>query len=348
MSLAVGLAIDRDSLRAVGVRGGRVLWGVAAPLNDDTALADSLDAFLGRLPLARFGRSRVTVAVGPTFAQIKRLAGLPPIADERVLARTVSEHSARFFLKNGIPLLTTSVRFDDKGQPWGAALQKNVVDTVVSACRASNLRLLSVVPAIDVAKPDVTALSPLGSEGIEFAAAYGAAVAEGALTWCANGMAEERPPRWRLATVAGSASIAFVLAAVAPAMSARAAEQRAVAHLAAIAPLTRSAQRVAHDAELVTRALGEVAIFDRGRRPVTTLLAEVANALPDGAALLACHVDSAGGSVVVLAPGAGAFLTSLERVSEFAAPEIIGPVTRETAGGHQVERVTVRFRWGAR
>jgi hypothetical protein len=48
---------------------------------------------------------------------------------------------------------------------------------------------------------------------------------------------------------------------------------------------------------------------------------------------------------VAFTPRAGALLTRLETVPGLAAPEITGPVTRETAGGHEVERVTVRFRW---
>ena len=345
MSLVIGLAIERDRLRAVGVRGARVVWGVDAPIAAATPLGDALAAFLGRLPLRRFGRPRVTVALGATFAQTKRLAGLPPIGDERVLAKTVGEHAARFFLKNGVPLVTTSVRLDAKGQPWGAALQKDVVDTIVSVCRASRLELAGVVPAIDVAKPEVTALALLGVEALEFAAAYGAAVTPGALTWRARSIADEQAPRWRLTTIACAAGLSLILAMLAPGLGARVAERRSIAHLAMIAASTRAAQRIARDNDLVTRALGEVASFDHGRRPVTILMAALAKALPEGAALLALHVDSAGGSVVAFTPRAGALLTRLETVPGLAAPEITGPVTREIAGGHEVERVTVRFRW---
>ena len=345
MSLVIGLAIERDRLRAVGVRGARVVWGVDAPITDTTQLGDALAAFLVRLPVRRFGRPRVTVALGATFAQTKRLAGLPPIGDERVLAKTVQEHAARFFLKNGIPLVTTSVRLDANGQPWGAALQKSVVDTIVSACRASRLELAGIVPAVDVAKPDVAPLASLGHEAREFSAAYGAAVMSGALTWRAGAGADEEAPRWRVTTIACAAGLALVLAVLAPGLGARLTEHRAIAHLATIARPTRAAQRVARDNDLVTRALGEVASFDRGRRPATLLMAALAKALPEGAALLALHVDSAGGSVVAFAPRAGALLTRLETVPGLAAPEITGPVTRETAGGQEVERVTVRFRW---
>ena len=148
-----------------------------------------------------------------------------------------------------------------------------------------------------------------------------------------------------MALLAGTVGVALLLAVVAPAIGARVAEHRAIAHLAAIGPLSRSAERVARDNELVTHALGEVAVFDRGRRSATTMLAAMAKALPDGAVLLAFHLDSVGGSVVLLAPRAGVLLTRLEGVPAVTAPDIIGPVTRETVGGHEVERMTVRFRW---
>ena len=54
---------------------------------------------LQKLPLGRFSRPRTVVALASTFAQTKRLAGLPPLGDERVLARTVQEHAERFFLE---------------------------------------------------------------------------------------------------------------------------------------------------------------------------------------------------------------------------------------------------------
>jgi len=348
MSLTVGLAIERDRLRAVGVRGARVVWGVDASLTDATPLADALTGFLAQLPLGRFSRPRVTIALGATFAQTKRLAGLPPIGDERLLARIVSEHASRFFLKNGVPLVTTSVRLDEQGKPWGAALQKTVVDTIVSACRTSRLRLSGIVPAVDVAKTEVAALAPLGRDATQFAAAYGAAVTAGALAWRAGTTDETVAPRWRMIAITSAAGLAVLLAILAPGLGARAAEHHAIAHLATIAASTRTTQRVARDVGLVTEALGEVATFDRDRRPVTMLMAALAKALPDGAALLAFHVDSAGGSVVALVPRAASLLTRLESVPGLGAPEIVGPVTRETAGGNQVERVTIRFRWSAK
>jgi hypothetical protein len=348
VSLVVGLAIERDHLRAVGLRGTRVLWGVDAALSDQTALGPALVAFLATLPLGRFARPRVTVALDSAFAQTKRLAGLPALGDERLLARTVHEHAARFFLKNGVPLVTTSVRLDADGRPWAAALQKNVVDTIVTACRSSRVMLRGIVPAADVARPAAVALTSLGRDASLFTAAYGAAVTSDALTWRAGSAAEHEVPRWRLVVAVSAVAVTLALAVLAPGLAARMAERRAIAHLAAIASASGAARGVARENELVTRALGEVGAFDRGRRPVTGLMAALARALPDGAALLALHVDSASGSIVVLAPRAGLLLTRLERVPGIAAAEITGPVTRETTGGRELERATVRFRWMTR
>jgi hypothetical protein len=349
MSLVIGLSVERDRLRAVGVSGVRVLWGMDVGLSDETPLGEVLPKFLGTLPVGRFARPRITIALGSAFAQSKRLGGLPPLGDERVLARTVSEHSSRFFLKNGVPLVTTSVRLDAGGRPWAAALQKNIVDTIVTACRESRVRLSGIVPAVDVALLETTALTPLGREAKEFAAAYGAAITSGALTWHAGpGGGPDAAPRWRVATAASSAIFALGIAVLTPGFAAHLVEHRAVAHLASIARPSRAAQRVARDNELVTHALEEVGTFDSGRRPVTVVMARLAVALPDSAALLALRIDSVGGSIVAIVPHAGALLTRLEHVRGLAAPEITGPVTREVAPGRDLERVTVRFRWTAR
>jgi hypothetical protein len=346
--LIVGVSIESDGLHAVGVRRARVLWAVEARRGDEVPLGEALAAFLGALPVGRFARPRATVAVGPTYAQTKRLAGLPALGDERVLARTVSEHAERFFLRDGVPLVTTSVRLDADGRPWAAALQKDAVDTIVTACQTSRLRLAGIVPAVDVGQPKAGGLASLGANAQQYATAYGAAVIPGALTWRAHPMAVHDAPRWRV-TAAASATIgALGLALVAPGVSAHVVEQRAITHLVAVAGPSGTARRMARDIELVTGALSEVGTFDRGRRPATMLLADLARVLPDGAALLALHVDSVGGSIVALTPQAAALLTHLERVPGLAAPEITGPVTREIAGGHDLERVTVRFRWSTR
>jgi hypothetical protein len=406
--LRIGVAVDQTSVRAVGVRFGRVLWGLETPRPNNDTVDDALVACLGSRPGRRAFIGgvllpTVTVALGPAHAQTKRLVGLPPLADPRLLARTVREHVGRFFLKNGVPLVTTTVRSDGPDGAWAAAFEQPVVVSLRNACDRSRVALRAVVPAVDVLSlglvalynetliwPDgdtavevawsagrltgvrraapvpgstqlhavpVPELASLGEGAWRFAAAYGAAIGSGpaashtseVLAYRPDGSTRDvaRPPasQRRTITAAGAAMLALTAAALAPGVAAHRAERQATAQLAVLAPRETQALAVSRDLVLVTSALGQVAAFAASARVPTLLLRDLANALPTGAALLAMHLDSLGGSIVAIAPRAGAVVTPLDHIAWLASPEIIGPVTREKADGRDLERVTVRFRW---
>ncbi len=206
----------------------------------------------------------------------------------------------------------------------------------------------------------VAPLAVLGERAWEFAGAYGAAVActHEPIAWLPQPGDSGAVPRRRL--VAGAVTFAVMLgtATGAPGLAASRAAGRARTHLQAVAH--RRAQAVAAERNLrqVSSALAEVNGFSTARRSVTLLLEDLTRALPEGSALVALTVDSVGGSVVALAPQASAVLAALEHVPSVAAPEIVGPVTREalardatheSAGQPPVpvefQRVAVRFRF---
>jgi hypothetical protein len=97
----------------------------------------------------------------------------------------------------------------------------------------------------------------------------------------------------------------------------------------------------------MSEALAEVAAFDASRRSPTLILSQLTRALPENAALVTVRLDTAGGTMVILAPRAAAALAALDRVAAVIAPEIIGPVTKEMAGTRELERATMQFRFGA-
>jgi hypothetical protein len=407
--LVIGVAVDGACVRAVGLRFGRVVWGLETEITGPHAIADALTACLASRPRHSSWVSRVvqatvawalppvvTIALGPTHAQTKRLVGLPPLADAGLAARAVQEHVGHFFLKNGIPLVTTSVRADGAESAWAAAFEQPMVMALATACHESRVQLRAVVPAVDVlshglvamyddtlvwldghARGDVFAitwrggrlagvrramaatgeavspvpvptLAVLGERAWRFAPAYGAAVSPAPLTYRADGQHRRTTSRRHVAIAAAAAVLALVLAAVAPALAARRVEGRATAQLKRLGPSETRALAAARDLGLVTAALGEVAAFEQSARISTLELRDLANALPSGAALLAVHMDSLGGSIVAIAPRAGAVVTPLDHIPWLASPEIVGPVTREQSGGHEVERVTVRFHWSHR
>lgn len=390
MSLTLGLGVAAGRLRAVVARGGEAVWASEVALPGDDAMASALADVLADAPLPRWPRPRAVAAIGPSRAQTRRISGLPPVGDERMLAQIVREGAPRFFLANGKTLATTGVRVEEPGRAWCAAFDEPTVRAVEAACAAAGLRLSAVVPAVAVlpqglagdthvwrdgdaaaevhardgvmvgtrrlprgesddatASPPtaVPALAKLGPDAWRFADAFGAALLsrDEELVLRPGKGAAGAVPAWRVALAAGALAASLAAALFLPVVSA----SRAGAEAAARADSLRDRRRTAlvAEAELrrVTAALAEVAAFDASRRPTTVLLAELTRALPDGAAMVALRVDSAGGSLVAVAPRAPAVLMPLERVPGVRVPEIVGPVTREVMAGREVERVTVRF-----
>lgn len=388
MSVSLGIAVGADRVRALVLKGGSVVAATEAALDGGEPLSATLAELILAAPLPRFPRPRVVVALGPSLAQTRRLSGLPPLDDPRLLAEVVREAAGKFFLRNGAPLVTTGVRPVSPGAAWAAALDARTVREVEAGCRRAGLRVDRFVPAVAVlgralgdgavvwpdgevaaevrieggelqsvrrmpaadaphAAPSdlVPALARLGSEGWRFADAYGAAALpewEPLVLRSAAGGAGH-VAGWRLAAAGGALAAALAFAAVAPALRAAGAEREAAERVAEVQERRRAAAGTEAELARVTAALGEVSAFAERRYAQTLLLADLTAALPTGSALVAFRADTAGGSIVALAPRAAAVVQPLERVPGIAAPEIVGPVTRETAAARPVERVTVRF-----
>ena len=146
--MRIGLAVSSDSVRLVATEGGRILWAGESPIDGDTPLESAATKLLGAVPVRGWLRPRVVAAIGPAQAQLKRLTGLPPVADARVLAKLVQESPGRFFLRNGIPLAMTGVRLAGDGDAWGGALDEPVVSTIADVCRRHRVSLRGVVPTV--------------------------------------------------------------------------------------------------------------------------------------------------------------------------------------------------------
>jgi len=417
IGLVVGVGISANNVRAVGVAGDAVRWAIELERNEDESLGDTLVALLERAPLARWSKARITVAIGPSAVQVKRLTALPPLTDSSAVEAVVREGAGRFFLRNDAPLLTSCARMEEPGTAWAAAYESHVVEEVERACHSTGRRILlrSIVPAAVALGRAVAggqegarlvwkdgdvrtmltfdsgtlasirrlpvdadggsegnsesrsnsegeneseemslpaALQPLGERAFDFVDAYGAARVPrdeplraplgGAST---TSGATPRQARRRLAFAGTAFAIAAIVALAGPGLVAARSAHQSRARLAAIEKEVRQTERAERDLGLVSDALGEVADFEGTRRSATMLLAGISRALPKGAALVAFHADTAGGTLVALSQRAAMVTTALEKVKEIASPEIVGPVTHEMAGSTDVERVTVRFRF---
>lgn len=146
MSARVGLAVARDAVRAVALRRRRIVWAAEVPLEQRRGLEETIGALLAEAPLPRWPRPILSAAVGPHAAQVKLVGGLPDVADAATLAAIVREGAGSFFLKNGVPLVTTGVRPAGTGVAMAAALDLPCVEAIRNACRARGWRLAQIAP----------------------------------------------------------------------------------------------------------------------------------------------------------------------------------------------------------
>jgi hypothetical protein len=146
----IGVGVGRDSVRVVLVNRRRIEWSAEALLFDNESLSDVLAALLTKTPARRWPRPILNVAVGPSAAQTRLLRDLPPLKDAGTLAALVRANAGRFFLKNGVPLVTTGVALRQAGTAWASAIEKPVCDAILVACRRQGLRVRAVVPTMAV------------------------------------------------------------------------------------------------------------------------------------------------------------------------------------------------------
>lgn len=385
----IGVALGRSAdggitVSAVGTRGDRVEWRREQLLDPDRPIDDALGRFMltfpRRLPWIL---PRVAVALGPTFVQLKRLPGLPPLSDSRLLSAAVRESAPRFFLRNGIPIEVSGLRVDGAADAWGAATERPLLGSIEAACRRARVRLVTVVPTGAVLASGVDSPTADPIIWIDGGSRYTFTYADQRLVRAVRdrGAAKPQPAsdrllyaaalgvarRWRSEPIAwrptdagipvdgrtrrlawGAAIAAIVVAGVIPGVTSTIAARRATVHLRAIAPLRRQAIATADSLRVVTAALDQIARFAARRRPATSVLAGITSALPPTSAVVALDVDTLGGTFVALTPDAGALVTRMSRDSELGGIQIVGPVTREAVTGpgaaaRQLERVAVRF-----
>jgi hypothetical protein len=145
----VGVAVQGSAIRMVGLRGARgpgaqVCWAVECELDSDESLANAVRELLAGAPLRRWPRPEVVVALAGHAGQVKLLHGLPPVRDAAVLAQIVGATPARFFLRNGSPVVAGGVRVDDDGHAWGTAFTVPIVAPLAEAAEDSRARLVAL------------------------------------------------------------------------------------------------------------------------------------------------------------------------------------------------------------
>jgi hypothetical protein len=146
MRTRVGVALSRHAIRAVAIRRNRIVWAAEVPLEPGAALPSALASLLATAPLPRFPTPVLSAVVGPHASQVRPLMGLPESSDATTASAVVRENVSSFFLKDGVPLVTTGVQSIGHNQLLAAAIDQPYVDAVRQACHARGWRLGFIAP----------------------------------------------------------------------------------------------------------------------------------------------------------------------------------------------------------
>jgi hypothetical protein len=334
----VGIAIDGARVSAVALRGNRTVWAAEAAY---TGSAD-LERVLGQLAAERPRNARIaTVALGPDVTRLKTVEGLPRL-EHADLAAHVRLHSRRYFLQNGVALVTDAVpahRNGSDGLALLAAAPVPIIDAVSRGLEAAGLRCDTITP--------LALLTVTGDD--QYAGARAAATARYAQLLLVPDHARAARLAAQVVTLrrwafAGGASV--LLAAATWAVKTVRAERASAAELLRLKPMVSAALRVRADLDAATDALGVLGRAGAGRSRRARFLADLTRALPDSVFLVSLRLDpDQTGALAGFASHAAPVIARLEQAGLVRHAAFEGPVTREALGGREWERFAIRFRF---
>ena len=143
----IGIGLRSHAIVAVAVEGERVVWRGTRAIATSAQIGDTLLALLRELPRSRRARP-VRVALGPAFAHVRRLAGLPQSDDAQALTAAVAENLGRFFLLPTAPVRASRVVPLPNGEAWAATFDETTLLDVSRAVSGVGLRIEAIMPTV--------------------------------------------------------------------------------------------------------------------------------------------------------------------------------------------------------
>ncbi len=335
--MRVGIAIEAARVSAVALRRGRIVWAAEAAYDGAEDLERALAALAAERPR---GATVAAVGLGSDVARVKTITGLPRVRHE-LLATHVRLNSRRYFLQNGVPLVTDACSINMGSAPGAllAGAPVPIIDAITRGLGSAGMSCQTIFP--------LGALGPLslGSDG--FAAARATAIARSSpLTLLPDTVRAERSAalgrsvkRWAWIAIAS-----WVFAATTWFIVQGSRERAATQELARLKPGLEAALSIRADLDGATDALALLARVAGTRSHRARFLASLARALPDSAFLVSVRLEPGGrGSIAGYASNASQVLARLERAGLLRRPLLDGPVTREVVAGRERERFAIRF-----
>ncbi len=310
------LRVGRTTARAELVRGSKVLWVGEAPFGTPEELGEAVSQLAAQEALpARPAALRVELEA--SLAQLRTLHDLPPVRTAQLRA-LVATQAARFFRRNGKPLVTdacwTGREARRQGTALAAAVEEPWLEALTEGARVAGLPVETIGPAELPEGARLMLLPP----------------------------AERRRRRERallsvrrLGTVACLTWLAAAGVFIARRQQERADVEREIAGLEQSALAVSEARRAVGEAARMLETLDRA---ERDRLLLLSRLSAVAAALPESAFLTALVVGLGGrGELSVVARRSAAVLNALDQ------SRINGSVVRETIARRDWERFTIAF-----
>ncbi|HEY7232702.1 MAG TPA: hypothetical protein VH539_01075 [Gemmatimonadaceae bacterium] len=144
----LGIEVGSRWMRSVLVVRGKIVKSATISIQPGESPVATLQALVDATCRGSWRKPRVCAAVGPSSSQLRRLVNLPALESRSAMRDVVRSSVARFFLRNGAPLITSSVRRDTDGTAWAAAIDEPPIRAVAEACRSRRLRLETAAPTI--------------------------------------------------------------------------------------------------------------------------------------------------------------------------------------------------------
>lgn len=342
MTTGIGIALEEGRLWAVAVRRGRAVWAAESTYANEADLAEALASLAASRPR---GTRTLSVALGASLVTVKSVEGLPPLKP-RDLAAHVQLKSRRYFLQNGVPLVTgVAERTTDDGLPvLAAAAEAPLIEAVVAGTRQAGLDCRAIVAGVLLPAPPDNVLPD--NAGLRLA--YAAATARRypiALTtdsWRHDQRSRQLRLTRRLAVIA-AISLGLGLAAQIAGPAWRL--QRDSRQLSRLDARVAGALAVRAELDAVTEALRVAASEQTQRSGTARFLADLARALPDSVFLTALELRGDTGTVSGYAARAAAAVAAIQRLSGVERAALEGAVVQDLVGDAERERFTVRFVW---
>ena len=377
----IGIGVRTRALRVVLVRRGAVVHSELVEFDGRYPSASDYSRAISAVASNAGARRRlfspsIHLAVGPAHCQLRRLASIPTLRDAVAMNAMVQQNVASLFLKNGVPLRVGRHGAADERGAWVTAFDEPVIQSAVIAAEELGIHDVTAIPLSAAITPedegDSTVRWADGAMVLE-TRFVGARIDEVTRTFKPGPANEQHPGdtlvdavgavehrrnalRWstpnrrhlwlrraRLSAAVAMLMVALVALLIGPTVRDISTAHRNEAAIAAVRADVRTATQVEDVLRRRITRLEMLNDFSRRRVRAMEVLAALTSTLPDSTAVAALRLDSLSASATLVGRDVMGAVGELQADDEFTSVEIVGPMTRETTGPMELERVMLKL-----